>query len=227
MDVIDRQRQHLCTLLDSLSREQWDADTMCDGWDAGDMVAHLLVREREPVAALGILIPPLSTLTDKRMAKRKSAGRTAVMADLRQGPPAWMRLPVARDVQVGEDWIHAADIARGGAATLDGANIQPFDGTEDPEVAVLLWKAVGRFAPLTLRSIDTPGVIALTDGTTTRSYRVGGAMARIAPDEPADVTITGPVGELVLYLTGRRVANVSIDGKDALRVALEGSTRGV
>ena len=222
-----RQRAALCDMLDALSDAQWHAETLCEGWDAGDVVAHLLVREREPIPAIGIVFPPLSGLHDRRVAARKAQGRERMMADLRGGPPPWMRLPMLRDVQVGEDWIHGADVARGGAALADGPTIVPSDGTEDADVATLLWQAVGRFAPLTLRGIEAAGVIDLTDGTTHRTYRVGGPVARSANGAAPDLTVTGPVGELVLFATGRPSCDVTLDGDAALRAAIEGASRSV
>ncbi|WP_157965526.1 maleylpyruvate isomerase family mycothiol-dependent enzyme [Euzebya rosea] len=222
-----RQRAALCDMLDALSDEQWHAETLCEGWDAGDIVAHLLVREREPIPAIGILFPPLSGLLDRRMAARKAQGRERMMAALRGGPPPWMRLPVVRDVQVGEDWIHAADVARGGAATADGPAIAPFDGTEDADVARQLWQAVGRFAPMTLRGVEVSGVVDLTDGTTHRTYRVGGPVARSASGAEPDLTVRGPVGELVLFATGRPRCEVTVEGDEALRESIEGASRSV
>ena len=46
-----------------------DAPTLCGDWTAKDLVAHLLVRERSPLAALGIVVPPLSGLTEREMAR--------------------------------------------------------------------------------------------------------------------------------------------------------------
>lgn len=225
-DLVTLQRTALCDLLDQLSDAQWDAETLCEGWDAGDVVAHLVVREREPVPAIGILFPPLSGLHDRRVAARKAAGRETLMRQLRGGPPPWMRLPFTGDVQVGEDWIHLQDIARGGAASAEGPAPASDDGGGNPEVAKRLWQAVGRFAPMTLRGIDSGGVVALTDGRTTKAYAVGGKVARPTND-PANLTITGPVGELLLFATGRTACEVTFDGDPALRTAIEGSRRAV
>ena len=221
-----RQRAALCDLLKLLSDEQWEAETLCEGWDAGDVAAHLLARERDTVSSLGILVAPLEGLHERSMARRKAEGRDALIAGLRSGPSPWMRAPIARDVQVGEDWIHTADIARGGAATAPGPEIPVLDGTEDPAVARLLWKAVTRFAPMTLRGVDLHGVVDLTDGTQHRTFAVGGKMAKAAKDAQPDVTITGSVGELVLFATGRSAARVERSGDDDLVAALDAADKG-
>ena len=46
------ERQDLCTLFEDLGP---DVPTLCEGWTARDLAAHLVVRERRPDAALGIL----------------------------------------------------------------------------------------------------------------------------------------------------------------------------
>ncbi len=231
MDPVELQRTTLVTLLEGLSDEQWAAETLCDGWDAGDMCAHLLVREREPWASAGLLIPPLAWLHEKRMRARKQKGRQTLVRQLREGPPTLVTKGVIGRVQVGEDYIHAEDIRRGGAASSNGsaADLTPDDGTSDPRIAKILWESVGRFALQTLGGVTADGAIALTDGDRTRTYTLGGRLARKAsdPDPARTVTVTGPVGELLLFTTGRSAARVTVDGPDDLVAAVTDSRRGV
>lgn len=42
-----------------------DAPTLCEGWTARDLAAHLVVRERRLDAAPGILVPQLAGYTAK------------------------------------------------------------------------------------------------------------------------------------------------------------------
>lgn len=227
MDAVKRQRATLCDLLDSLSEEQWQAETLCAGWDAGDIAAHMLVRERDLWTAPALAIPPLQKVLTDRMARRKAAGRHALVDQLRDGPPRLMRWGLVGRVQVGEDYIHAEDVRRGGAAALPGADLQPDDGTADPEIDDLLWQAVGRFAPLTLGGVGVHGVVSMTDGGRTRAYRVGGRLARPADDGKADATLTGPAGELLLYVTGRSAHRVVVHGDRTLLDALDRAGRRV
>lgn len=227
MYAVRRQRDTLCDLLDSLSDEQWQAETMCQGWDAGDVVAHMLVREREPWTAVGLAVPPLSGVLRTRMAARKRTGRAALTAKLRSGPPKYMQIGIIGRVQVGEDYIHAEDIRRGGAADRPGAELEPDDGTGDAEIDELLWAAIARFAPLTLRNLSTKGVVSMTDGGRTRAYEVGSAIVRPAADGQADVTLTGAAGELLLYVTGRAAHRVTVHGDQTLIDALDRAGRRV
>ncbi|WP_370326041.1 maleylpyruvate isomerase family mycothiol-dependent enzyme [Euzebya sp.] len=224
MKPVHRQRAALCDLLESLTDEQWQAETMCDGWDAGDIAAHLLVREREPWAAGGILIKPLASLTESRMRSRTRDGRAAMIADLRKGPPPWFAYgPLAR-AQVAEDYIHTEDVRRGGAAALT-PRLEPDDGTGDEIIADILWESVSRFAVLTFGRVRADGVLALTDGSTSRAYTLGGKIAHRAGDARPDETVTvhGPVGDLLLYTTGRVGARVSAEGPQHLIDAIEAS----
>jgi uncharacterized protein (TIGR03083 family) len=72
MAVSTDERAALCDLLDELGPDQ---PTLCTGWQTRDLAAHLVVRERRPDAAPGILFAPLAGYT-KRV-QEPSASRTA------------------------------------------------------------------------------------------------------------------------------------------------------
>ncbi|MBA2322678.1 MAG: maleylpyruvate isomerase N-terminal domain-containing protein [Pseudonocardiales bacterium] len=57
MRLASGERAALC---DRFERTGPDAPTVLPGWRAADLLAHLLVRERQPLASPGILIGPLS-----------------------------------------------------------------------------------------------------------------------------------------------------------------------
>ena len=238
MKPVHRQRAILCDLIESLTQEQWDAETLCDGWDTGDMVAHLLVRERQPWNAVGVVVPPLESLHTSAMERKKSDGREAITRALRDGPP-WLfsQGPLAR-VQVGEDYIHSEDIRRGGAAdpatsdlsSTGTAGLDPDDGTGDPEIAACLWEAVSRFSTMTLGGLPAEGIVTLTDGARSRSFTVGGRFARTSktiPPGAEQFTVTGPVGDLLLYVTGRSAVEVTTEGSETIGAALAAGGRGV
>ncbi|MGI9017100.1 MAG: maleylpyruvate isomerase family mycothiol-dependent enzyme [Euzebya sp.] len=232
MKPVHRQRTILCDLLDSLTDQQWSAETLCRGWDAGDIAAHMLVREHEPWASAGLLLPALNGMHTARMVKWKKEGRESLARQLREGPPWLATIGIIGDVQVGEDYIHAEDVRRGGARDHmegSGADLTPDDGTGDDQILRSLWKAVARFSLQTFGGIKANGVIALSDGVKSKAYRVGGRLPRPAGHAaPAEtVTVTGPVGELLLFVTGRRVTDVHLEGNDRLAAAIEASGRRV
>ena len=74
MTVAQRERAALVSTFRTLTP---DSPTLCDGWDARDLAAHLVVRERRLDAAPGILIPALAGYTD-RVQKQVSAATDAV-----------------------------------------------------------------------------------------------------------------------------------------------------
>lgn len=214
------ERAQLVATLRDLTDEQWTAETLCEGWDAGDLAAHLIVREREPLAAPGILVGgPFATLTEKRQRARKAIGRERLVAQLESGPPSLLTIGPLDDRQAVEDWIHHEDVRRGGAGLPGRSATEQMRGP--------LWQAVGSFARLTLGGSRVAGVVALTDGTTTQQWAVSPS-SRIAKrsDDPPDVTVTGAVGELILFVTGRP-ADVTIAGDEALGAELQRIRRGV
>ena len=51
-DLAQLERGRLCDLLLEVGP---DAPTLCEGWTAADLAAHLVIRERKPLAAPGIV----------------------------------------------------------------------------------------------------------------------------------------------------------------------------
>lgn len=214
------QRRELVDTLGGLSDEQWQAETLCAGWDAGDLVAHLVVRERDPLAAAGAVFGgPVERHHDRRMAERKQRGRDRLLAELADGPTWWMSVGPLDTVQAVEDWIHHEDVRRGGAG-LPGR-------PTTADMAEPLWVAALRFARVTLARTRAPGVVRLTDGQRSESLRIGSTRSASRPDDAPDVTVTGSAGELALFATGRTAADVVIDGEAEIVAALSQNRRSV
>src|SRR5229473_953479 len=79
------ERTALCALLDETGP---GAPTLCEGWRTADLAAHLVLRERRPDAALGILGGPLAGYTDR--VRRGMTARTPyplLVETIRTGPP--------------------------------------------------------------------------------------------------------------------------------------------
>lgn len=213
-------RRELCDMLSGLTLEQWTAETLCAGWDAADVAAHLIVREREPWTGPGLVLGgPFADLTDRRRNAWKARGREALLGALCAGPPWPFTVGPLEATQVVEDWIHEQDVRRGGA----GLATPP----PDPELSRALWGAAKRFAARTL-VVDGDLVIELTDGE--RRHRLQSrrrlSIATTTAAAP-DVTVTGPVPELLLYAVGRDGAEVEVTGDAAARSRLAASSRSV
>lgn len=215
--LVRQRRGELCDLLVELTDEQWRAETLCAGWDAGDVAAHLIVREREPWTGPGLFLGgPFASLIDRRREATKARGRASMISTLRAGPPWPLSGPLAAS-QIAEDWIHEQDVRRGGADTAAGA---PAD-----RLGPLLWTSAKRFARRTL-ALGADLVVELTDGT--RRHRLHSRhrapLATATGAEP-DVTVAGAAGELLLYVAGRHRADVMITGEERARALLAASPR--
>jgi uncharacterized protein (TIGR03085 family) len=189
-----RERHALCDLALAVGP---DAPTLCGGWAAADLVAHLLVRERRPIGALGIAVPPLSGLTDKAMAAEKERPFPAMVQRLRKAGLSVYTLPVAEELlNTLEYLVHHEDLRR---AQPEWA---PRDLSDDDEDT--LWRLVKRSGPLLVRKAGVPVVVRRLD-------RPGKASTIRSGDDP--VTITGKPSELALVMFGRdQLRDVVFDG---------------
>lgn len=194
------ERQALCDLALTLDAT---APTLCGDWDLSALLAHLIVRERRPLSAAGIMIPRLARVTERAMEREARAGVPAMVALLRKPPLTPYSLPVVeRFTQTLEYFVHHEDIRRA----------QPGWEPRDLPAADIdeLWTLVSRSGAYLGRGLPVPVRLA-------RSDRPGTSAAFWKGPDP--VVVTGPVGELVLWAFGRSaVQGVTFDGApDAVR----------
>ncbi|MDG4782767.1 TIGR03085 family metal-binding protein [Micromonospora sp. WMMD961] len=187
------EREALADLLLALGP---DAPTINEGWATRDLAAHLVLRERRPDAAGGIVLPPLRGYAER--VRRRLAARPYpdLVAQVRR-PPLWSPIsnPVTDEAaNTIEFFIHHEDVRRASSGW------QPRDLPAGLQSA--LWKRTAQMARLTLRRfpadvyVQAPGHGELSAGR-------GGEPLRVV----------GPPAELVLFLSGRqRVARVQLDG---------------
>lgn len=176
-----------------------DAPTLCDPWTTRDLAAHLVVRERRPDAAVGILAKPFAKYTDKVQGRVATKAWTDLVELVRNGPPAWApsRLEaVDRAINTTEFFVHHEDVLR----AVDGWEPR----TLDPELTFDLAGALRR-ARFLVRTSEVGIVLVPTDG----------GVPVTAKQAEASVTVTGRVGELVLWAFGRQAhAVVDYAGAD-------------
>ncbi|PPK67476.1 TIGR03085 family metal-binding protein [Actinokineospora auranticolor] len=170
-----------------------DAPTLCDGWTARDLAAHLVVRERRLDAAAGIVIKPLAGHTE-RVQRSYAAKPWPELVDLvRTGPPVYSPLRLVDDlVNTAEFFIHHEDVRRAAPEWEP----RPADAQRDSS----LWTNLTRVAKLHYRK--SPVGVVLRSGDRVLTARPG----------PSPVTITGEPGELLLDAFGRAQARVALDG---------------
>lgn len=172
-----------------------DAPTLCEGWDVTDLVVHLLVRERDPIAAVGIAVAPLSGLTRRKSRKLAEQDFTALVERVRTGPPVWSPFvlpPVDRLANGLELFIHHEDLRRA----------QPgWSPRELPEAELRsLWRQLGALGKAAVRPAGVPVEARWGERRTT--------LARGA--DP--VLVSGDPAELALALSGRREHRADLDG---------------
>ena len=112
MSIANDERQGICDTLLELGPEQ---PTLAVGWTTHDMIAHLVLRERRPDAAAGIVLRPFSNHTSHVMAQMAEQPFEQLVATFRSGPPLWsvFAIPVLGDrMNMFELYIHHEDIRR-------------------------------------------------------------------------------------------------------------------
>ena len=197
-----RERQALAELLATVGP---DAPTLCTGWRTSDLVAHLVLRESRPDAAIGILAKPLANWTKKVQDSTK--GRTPypeLVERFRSGAPAWnpSRIESVDDLtNTLEFFVHQEDVRR---AVPDW---KPRD--LDPALDDELWRRLRSGVKVIFRKVPV-GV------TLVRAPQQQTVVAK--PATPQMVTVTGTAGELTMFCYGR---------KDAARVELHGDASAV
>ncbi|MSO27688.1 MAG: TIGR03085 family protein [Candidatus Nanopelagicales bacterium] len=190
------------------------APTLCAGWTATDLAAHLVIRESRPDAALGILGGPLAGWTQHVQDATATLPYAELVGKVRTGPPtlSLFSIPgVDGLANLFEYFVHHEDLRRGQADWQPRALPQDFSD--------LLWGRLTKSSRLLFRKVPVGVVLERTDGvTTTRLVAHQGSPA---------VTLRGSAGELVLRSYGRTEVEIDVAGpKDAV-AAFNSATLGV
>ena len=187
------ERAHLCDLALQVGPEQ---PTLCGDWTVRELVAHLVLRESNPVA-IGLTVKPLEPLTEAATQRLARTDFAVLVERLRHGPPfySWFRLPkVERLANTSEFFIHHEDIRR----AAPGWEPRALSDSEQD----VLWAAARGVGRLTLRG--TGGIVLERIDTQERHTAREGA---------APVLVRGLPGELCLFVSGRQDhARVELDG---------------
>ena len=183
-----------------------DAPTLCEGWLAVDLAAHLVVRERRPDSGPGLVWPRLADYTEKvRRAERDRVPFEKLVETVRHGPPLLLR-PFDGPMNTVEFFIHVEDLRRGRAGWQTRA--------VSPELTDALWNRVGPGG----MAKKVPATIVLTSPG--RDAKEAGSGPRL--------TLAGDPGELVMFGAGRQAAaHVEIDGDETLAAELRAAKLGV
>jgi uncharacterized protein (TIGR03085 family) len=204
------EREQLCDLLDEIGPP---APTLLDPWTTQDLAAHLVLRQRDLLAAPGLVVPSAwGRLAERRRLALKATGFADLVATVRAGPPpgffriGWVR----RFPNLNEFFVHHEDVRR---ANGSGPRTNPpaEDAAPFRTVALAPW-----FLSRRLRGAGLELVWAGTDRVVTA--RRGQPTARLR----------GLPGELLLYLFGRRdAADVEIAGSPEAVAAVQRTSFGM
>lgn len=198
-DLAARERTELCDLMLELGP---DAPTLDEGWTVVDLAAHLVAREHDVWAAPGLVWGgAFAAVMEAARRRRRRRGLDELVGVVRKGPPFWWR-PVPAGLHLHEYFVHHEDVRRANG----------FGPRADrPDLDRTLARLVRNSAAAYLRHTAV-GVDLVIDGETIYSH---------GPEPRAE--LSGPPGDLILYLTGRRsAARVTLGGNaEAARALAE------
>jgi uncharacterized protein (TIGR03085 family) len=207
MTAASRERAALVTTMKAVGP---DAPTLCGDWTTRDLAAHLVLRERRPDAAAGILVAKLAGYTARKQQQlADSTDWPDLLHMVASGPPMYSPLKLLDPlVNTTEMFIHHEDVRR----AAPGWQPRQLDG----DLSSALRRQVRFAVRLFLRRSPASVTLRDSDGTTLASVGTGPQCA-----------ITGDAPELLLFLSGRDAVNVEFTGDEAAVTAVRAGRRGL
>ncbi|MEV3856201.1 TIGR03085 family metal-binding protein [Streptomyces sp. NPDC050095] len=192
-----RERLLLADLLEAVGPE---APTLCEGWTARDLAAHVVVRERRPDAAGGTLVKQLASRLERVQGEFADKPYEELIQLIRTGPPRFSPFSLKQldeAANVVEFYVHTEDVRR----AQDDWSPRELD----PVFSDVLWSRLERVARMMGRKAPVGLVLRRPDGQTAVAHK--GAPV---------VTVTGEPSELLMYVLGRQdAAAVELEGDKA------------
>jgi len=206
------QREALCDALDAVHPS---APTLCDGWTAHHLAAHVWLRENRVWTGVGARVLNRPEQLDQRMAEVMTQRPYAdLVAAIRRGPGGLspFRLPgMEAAANTLEFLVHCEDVRRGSGVNTPRPT--------DLALEQLCWSRLPTLARFFLRGCPV-AVWLERDVPPGEPVRIGKG--------PDIVTLSGAASELLLYLFGRRrAANVEVIGEPAAVSVLAGRKLGI
>lgn len=204
------ERQALCDLFDEVGP---DAPTLCGDWTTRDLAAHLVMRERRPDGAVGIVFSPAARYADKVQGSIADVDWDKLVNTVRSGPPIWSPTRIAAVDKLAntvEFFVHHEDVRRAGDS---------WDERElSSELTEGLHSAVRKLAKQLTKASDYGIVLEPTEDLN----------PIVANKATPSVTVRGSMGELVLFAYGRlEQANVELVGNDDAVAAVKATSFGI
>jgi uncharacterized protein (TIGR03085 family) len=208
MNLAVDERAAICA---EFERSGPDKPTLCTGWNSRDLLAHLLVRERQPWTAPGLVVPALAPVLDKAMNGYADTPWPEMIDQLREGPPPWSPFRIGKVDELAngaEFFVHHEDVRRG----------EPDWEPRPPQAErdELIWNMLARTGKMAFRR-SSPGIV----------LRRPSGQQQVVKTGPGLVTIVGEPGELLLVAMGRSAARVQYEGDPAAVESVVTSERGI
>jgi uncharacterized protein (TIGR03085 family) len=200
MAWVDLERRSLAATFAATDPEQ---PTLCEGWTVRHLLAHLVQRERQPLARVADQLSRRGPGREERLGElveraRSAEGYDKLLSRFAQGPSPWSPMAWADEaVNFLEYVIHHEDVRRGGTQPLEPRRLPD-------EEQQAIWRRVGGLSRLAYRRSPVGVTLALPTGPRKR-VRQG----------EAGVVLTGEPVELLLLASGRpAAAHVQLTGRD-------------
>jgi uncharacterized protein (TIGR03085 family) len=180
-------------LADELLAVGPEAPTLCGTWTTRQLAGHLAVRDSRPDALPGLVIPQAAGYTDRLVAAAAAGDWNDLVERVRNGPPAWSPARIdAVDtlINTAEFFVHLEDIRR--------AQPEWKPRRLDTELVDQLYAGLKRSAKLLVRKSPV-GITLMPDD---------GRPPIVARKREPMVTVSGHVGELVLWTFGRQAHSI-------------------
>ena len=206
--AIDDQRRRTADLIETLTDEQWRYPSLCDGWTVADVAAHLTLQQQHVGDALSFVArhPSLlrsltlnriihdSAVLQARLPRREIIDRIRGMIGSRRHNSFVTERGTLSDILV-----HGQDIA----VPLGLELTMRIDASA--EAATHIWRTRGTWLASVFRAAPLDGCRLMATDT---DWAVGDGLE-----------VSGPIGALLLLLTGRpaALAGLSGDGAELLR----------
>ncbi len=189
---------------DALAEAGPDAPTLCTGWTARDLAAHVILRERRPDAALGIAFGPLAGHT-RSVQESLAAKPFDELVGLVRRRSRLLIDPVDDVFNATEFFVHLEDVRR----ARPGWQPRPADG----HLEASMWRILRTRGLAFFRRSTVGVVLERPDGS-----------RHVAKEGEPSVTLVGPATELTLYAYGRTGhALVEVRGEPGAVADFEGT----
>jgi uncharacterized protein (TIGR03085 family) len=194
MNWARHERQELADLFAAVGP---DGPTLDEGWTTSDLAAHLVIRDRRPDAAAGLVVPALAAHGEKVRRQVRAQPWADLVALVRTGPPSWSPAAIEaidRAINTVEFFVHHEDVRR----AQSGWEPRPADGDLEHE----LWRRLRSMAWLLARRSPMGLLLRRSNGDEVVAKKPG--------TNDTTVTVSGPASELLMFAYGRQ-AHARVD----------------